>query len=386
MHDPVNAFVNDLTLEGSGEGPLAGLTLGVKDLYDIEGHVTGCGSPDWARTHGPATATAPAVRILLDAGARMVGKTHTDEIAFSLLGMNDHYGTPTNPAAPGRVPGGSSSGSASAVAAGLVDIALGSDTGGSVRTPASFCGIWGIRPTHGRIPLDHAMPLAPSLDTAGWFARDPELLARVGKVYGLESDGPKPKRLLVPVDLWASVAPDTVSALNPALERVQDRFGVVQLCRLTDLPLREWFLTFRVCQAADVWEAQGAWITAVRPAFGPRVRERFDFAESVAPELVAERRAMRITLVDQLLRMMGDDAVMLLPTSPCAAPRLDARAEELAAFRDAAITVLCPAGLAGLPQISMPLASIEGAPLGLSIVGPRSGEGMLFSMARTLAG
>jgi amidase len=385
MHDPVNAFVNDLTLPGAPEGPLAGLTLGVKDLYDIEGHVTGCGSPDWLRSHGPATATAPAVQALLDAGAHMVGKTHTDELAFSLLGMNAHYGTPTNPAAPDRVPGGSSSGSAAAVAAGLVDIALGSDTGGSVRAPSSFCGIWGIRPTHGRVPLDHVMPLASSFDSAGWFTRDPELLARVGKVYGFNDDGPKPGKLLIPVDLWASVPSETVFALQSALKTVQERFGFVQLCRLTDLPLQEWFITFRVCQAADAWVAHGDWIEAEKPAFGPGIRDRFAFAKSVTPDQVSERRAMRKELVASLHDLLGDDGVLLLPTVPGAAPLLESSEDTLNVFRDQAMKLLCPAGLAGLPQLSMPLATVEGAPLGLSIVGPRNGEGTLFAMAREIA-
>jgi amidase len=167
---------------GAAQGPLAGLTCGIKDLYDIGGHKTGFGSPAWLETHAPAAATAPAVQRLLDAGALIVGKTHTDEMAYSLNGENPHYGTPVNVNAPGRIPGGSSSGSAAAVAAGLVDFALGSDTGGSVRAPASFCGIYGLRPTHGRIPLDGACALAASFDVAGPFARDPALLARVARV------------------------------------------------------------------------------------------------------------------------------------------------------------------------------------------------------------
>ncbi|MDP6620082.1 MAG: amidase family protein, partial [Nitrospinota bacterium] len=168
----------EVHLPGKAGGPLAGLRFAVKDLYDVEGHVTGRGNPDWLATHGPAESTAPAVARLVEAGATMIGKTITDELAFSLFGENFHYGTPVNTRAPDRVPGGSSSGSASAVAGGLVDFAVGSDTGGSVRVPASFCGILGIRPTHGRISLEGCMPLAPSLDTVGWFANDPELLER----------------------------------------------------------------------------------------------------------------------------------------------------------------------------------------------------------------
>lgn len=178
-------------MQSQDQGPLAGVTLAVKDLFDVAGLPTGAGSPEWLATHPVPNESAAAVSRLLDAGAHIVGKTHTDELAWSLNGENAHYGTPQNPNAPGRIPGGSSSGSAAAVAGSLVQIALGSDTGGSVRLPASYCGIYGIRPTHGRIDLRGVVPLAPSYDTVGWFARDPMLLSTVGKVLlNASSAGP----------------------------------------------------------------------------------------------------------------------------------------------------------------------------------------------------
>ena len=179
-----SAFVpHDLTapIAGAASGPLAGLTVAVKDMYDIAGYPTGGGSPDWLAQQSPAKTTCPAVRKLLDAGATVIGKTVCDEFFFSVAGANAHYGTPLNPRAPGRLPGGSSSGSASATASGLCDFALGSDTGGSVRVPASFCGLYGIRPTHGRVDLTGAMPMAPSFDVAGWFANGPGLFRKVGR-------------------------------------------------------------------------------------------------------------------------------------------------------------------------------------------------------------
>src|SRR5438034_4063347 len=184
MHDPLNAFCAHATarLQGAPAGPLAGLTFAAKDLFDIAGHVTGAGNPDWLALHQPAARTAPLVQRLVDSGASMVGKTHTDELSRGIFGENAHYGTPTNPKAPGRVPGGSSSGSAAAAAAGTCDFALGSDTGGSVRVPASFCGLYGIRPTHGRVHLSGAMAMAPSFDVAGWFASGPGVFRRVGHV------------------------------------------------------------------------------------------------------------------------------------------------------------------------------------------------------------
>ena len=156
MDDPYGAFCpnGDVALAGAGTGPLEGLSFAVKDIYHIAGHRTGFGNPTWLNTHQPADRTASTVSRLLDAGADMVGKTLTDEMAYSLTGENAHYGTPVNPAAPDRVPGGSSNGSASAVAGGLVDFALGTDCGGSVRLPASYCGILGMRPSLGRVPVD----------------------------------------------------------------------------------------------------------------------------------------------------------------------------------------------------------------------------------------
>jgi amidase len=252
MQDTVNAFVSVFTIAGAADGPLAGLTFGAKDIYDIAGHVTGCGSPDWVRTHNAAETTAPAVQALLDAGATLVGKTHTDEIAYSLMGVNAHYGTPINTKAPDRVPGGSSSGSVAATAAGLIDIGLGSDTGGSVRMPASFCGVYGIRTTHGRIDLAGVMPLAPSFDTAGWFARDAKTLARTGMAYGIDTPAEASARLIIAQDAMVLASTETRVALTPALTALQEIFGAAAYENIADAPLADWREVFRVCQAAEV--------------------------------------------------------------------------------------------------------------------------------------
>ena len=214
LDDPLNAFCkdSDAYLPGAAEGPLAGLTFAAKDILDVAGHVTGGGNPDWKASHQPAKKTAWVVQALVDAGATMVGKTLTDELTRGIFGENSHYGTPTNPRAPDRVPGGSSSGSVAAVAGGLVDFALGSDTGGSVRIPASFCGVFGIRPTHGRIPLDGILLQAPSYDTIGWFARDSEVFARVGTVLlGNEIKKARPHRILIAEDAFQSGLPPPVT-------------------------------------------------------------------------------------------------------------------------------------------------------------------------------
>src|SRR6478736_6069769 len=176
------AFIEKFTGPPTKDGPLRGLSFAVKDLIDIAGHRTGCGNPTWLATHPPAEVSAICVEQLLSAGAQCEGKTIADELAFSLLGENHHYGTPLNPAAPNRVPGGSSSGSASAVACGCVDFAVGTDTGGSVRVPASNCGVWGLRPSHGFISVAGVNPFAPTFDTVGILATSAEILQRAASV------------------------------------------------------------------------------------------------------------------------------------------------------------------------------------------------------------
>src|SRR5213082_2860485 len=216
--DDIGAFVpgQRFHIAGRAGGPLSGLIFAAKDLFDVAGHPTGGGNPDWARANPVPERHTWAVQTLLDAGADLIGKTITDEVSLGILGENPFYGTPVNPRALGHVPGGSSSGSAAAVAAGLCDTALGTDTGGSVRVPASFCGLYGIRPTHGRLDLSGMMSQAPSSDTTGWFARDAETFARVSAVMlGEAIPDELPKRLVVATDAFAFVDAETAAALEP---------------------------------------------------------------------------------------------------------------------------------------------------------------------------
>jgi amidase len=224
--DPYGAFCRHSHVERAGaeEGPLKRLTFGVKDVFDIAGHRTGNGNPVWFETHPPAARTASSVERVIAAGASMIGKTHTDELAYSLNGENVHYGTPINPSAPGRIPGGSSSGSAAAVAGGLVDFALGTDCGGSVRLPASYCGIYGIRTTHGLVPADGIIDLAKSFDTVGWFGRDARIMRRVGEVLLPSARKFVPKRLLIAEDAFAFAGAEVAEALFGGLNQLKSAF------------------------------------------------------------------------------------------------------------------------------------------------------------------
>ncbi len=386
-NDKLGAFCRHTHVEmkGAADGPLAGRTLAVKDIYDVAGQKTGFGSPDWLRTHDPAARTAPAVQVLLDAGAELVGKTLTDEMAWSLTGENAHYGTPVNVNAPGRIPGGSSSGSVSAVAAGVVDFAIGSDTGGSVRLPASFCGVIGLRPTHGRIPMDGVCPLAPSFDTCGWFARDAGLFERIGRVL-LRDDAAasKPRRVLVARDAFA-VAGDAVSkALEPAVRRVEEMIRARETVTVANEPLAQWMGYFRVLQSAEAWAQHGAWVTRVNPQLGPGVKERVAWASTVEPRTVAQAKACREDIARGMAALLEGDTVLLLPSAPGIAPLRNSPPGILDDLRARGLSMLCIAGLARLPQISLPLAKLEGCPLGLSIVAARGNDTMLLELAKAL--
>lgn len=382
MKDTANAFIEMFDLAGAAGGPLAGLTFAAKDIYDVAGHMTGCGSPDWAASHDMATRHAPPVAALLDAGALLVGKSHTDEIAYSLMGVNAHYGTPLNTAAPDRIPGGSSSGSVAAVAAGLVDIGLGSDTGGSVRMPASFCGVYGLRTTHGMVPITDTMPLAPSFDTAGWFTRDIATMDKVAQAFDLPPPTEGAVRLLLPVDAWARASADTVAAVAPTLAKLEARYGSATPVVLAPEGLGTWFECFRTTQAAEVWAAHRDWVEAVNPAFGPGVADRFQMAAAVTAEAWSNAREIRETVVERMQALLPGDAVMVLPTSPGPAPLRAADQAGLDDFRMHALHLLCPAGLAGLPQISCPAGLVDGAPVGLSLLGSRGAERTLIALLK----
>ena len=365
---------------GAGNGPLRELTFGLKDIFDVSGHRTGFGSPDWLATHSEASTTATVARMLLEAGATLVGKTHTEEMAFSLTGENAHYGTPLNPAAPHRVPGGSSSGSAAAVAGRLVDFAIGSDTGGSVRAPASFCGIYGIRPTHGRISLDGACPLAPIFDTVGWFARDAALLAQIGDVL-LGGTPATPGRLLLATDAFALALPGAADALAPAVARVTALLGDAEPVNVSDDGLPAWFDVFRVLQYDDIWTTHRAWVTRERPTFGPQVGPRFDAVAQVQPHEVVVMRERRVGITARLDDMLAGNAVLLLPTVPDIAPLLKLPPAETVAFRERALALLCIAGLGGLPQVNLPFGTLNGCPIGLSMIAARGNDEMLLDIA-----
>jgi amidase len=385
--DEIGAFCRHthVAVKGAGAGPLAGLTFGAKDIFDIAGHRTGFGSPEWFATHTAAVRTAPTVQRLLDAGAEMIGKTHTDELTYSLNGENAHYGTPVNVNAAGRIPGGSSSGSAAAVAAGLCDFALGSDTGGSVRAPASYCGVYGIRPTHGRVSLEGACPLARSFDTAGWFARDAALLERVGRVLLGEERAGTPGRVLVAQDAFDLAGKAVTQALQPALDELGAVARETEAFTVAPEGLPQWFQVFRLLQGAEVWAQHGAWVNRVKPDLGPGVKQRIEWTSTINARDVGPAKAKREEIARRMNDALAGNAVLALPTVPGIALLRNAPPAETEDFRGRAMSLLCIAGLARLPQVSLPLARLDGCPLGLSLVAARGGDMMLLALAKALS-
>jgi amidase len=388
--DPVRAFMPypAAPVPNAPDGPLAGLTFGVKDLFDVAGYPTSAGSPHHLALSGIKTRTAPTVQRLLDAGARFVGKTITDELAFSMNGKNAHFGTPVNGGAPDRIPGGSSSGSAAAVSHGLCDFALGTDTGGSVRAPANHCGLFGIRPTHGRVSLAGAHDLAPSLDTCGYFTREPETFARVGAVLLGEDASPLPERprLLMATDTFALLAPEARDALAPAIRRIEARLGPSSAVEAAPGGFEALYWAFRYVQGREAWTVDGPMIERFQPPLGPGVGDRFAFSKAVTDAQFAEAQRVRNVIRQHLTELLGRDGLLLLPTMPDVAPLLSESEEALNDYRNKALNLLSLSGLSGLPQVSIPLATRLGAPLGISLMAPAGSDLGLVRLAAQLAG
>jgi amidase len=384
-----SAFVpHDLPapIAGAAEGPLAGLTVAVKDMYDIAGTRTGGGSPDWLNTHPPAASHAAVIRRLLERGATVIGKTVCDEFFFSVTGANAHYGTPINPRALGRLPGGSSSGSAAAAAAGACDFSLGSDTGGSVRVPAAFCGVYGIRPTHGRIDMTGAMPMAPSFDVPGWFASGPGVLRRVGEVL-LDAGGVRAhlRELIILDDAFAEADGEVASLLRAAIDAMAGDLPEPVHDAVAPHGFELWRESFRVIQAREIWSIYGPFVEQHRPKLGPGIRERMEFAATVSERNAEMARQEQKRARERICALVKPGTVLALPTAPCIAPRIDTGAEALESFRVRVMRLTCLAGLSGLPQVTLPVGSISGCPVGLSFIGWHGGDEALLDLAVKLA-
>jgi amidase len=373
-----------LCIAGAPSGLLAGLRFAAKDLFDVAGFITGCGNPDWALSHAPAPRSAIVVERLLAAGASLAGKTVTDEISLGLLGRNRHFGAPVNPRAPGHYTGGSSSGSAAAVAGGLVEIAIGSDSGGSMRVPASFCGLYGLRPTHGAISVEGLMAQAPSFDTAGFFAAEVGAFRRTGEVLLPPGAVGEIEELLVAEDAFAAADSELREALRPAVEQVKAAIGAARGIVIAEQGLRAWNRQHVHLQHPEFAETFAPWVDAVDPRLSYDVAAAISLARRLSPQSRREAHAFRATVRARLGALLDGRRALCLPTTPFAAPPRDLGLAETAAFGERIVDLTCIAGLSGLPQVSLPLGEWRGLPIGLSLIGWRGGDRALLALAERL--
>jgi amidase len=392
-----NAFVTTLDLSPTGSGRLDGLRFAVKDTIDVAGFKTGCGNPTWRDSHPAAVVHAVCVEQLLRAGSRCAGKTISDELAFSLLGENHFYGTPLNPHAPDRVPGGSSSGSASAVACGLVDFALGTDTGGSTRVPASNCGIFGFRPSHDFVSVAGVNPLAPSFDTVGIFAQSADVLAKVGLVLlaGTPVCPNKPTTIHLIREAFALADSDVQQALSAPLRRLREIFGgAVRESSLRELVADDaghsfatWAETFCVIQWAEIESCLGAWIANARPEFGPEIAASFQLVNQLDHRRVAEAVQLREQYFQSLQEFLGAHDLLCIPTTPALAPCKGdppSRSSSGSGYYPRTLSLTSVAGIGRLPQVSLPLADADGVPVGLSLLARHGQDSFLLQVAETI--
>jgi amidase len=373
-------------LVGAASGPLAGLTCVVKDMYDIAGERTGSGNPTIYEHQPIANKNADCVQKLLNAGATITGKTICEEFFYSVTGINAHYGTPVNARAPGRMPGGSSSGSAAAQGAGLCDFSLGSDTGGSVRIPASFNGIYGIRPTHGRIGTAGVRDMAPSFDTVGWFASTPGIFRNVGPVLLDHRRVPANiSRVIVLEDAFEQADTQVADMLRTLLEFMADDLPAVAHGRIAPDGFDSWREAMRIEQAYETWQTFGSFVKTHNPKIGPGIRDRIAFAETVTQQAADEARAVRAKIREHVFQTAVPGTLFALPAAPCIAPRIDGDEAEMQSFRVRVMGLTCIASLTGLPQISIPAGTIEGCPIGLSFIGWAGGDEVLLDLAVKLS-
>ncbi|MFC4274367.1 amidase [Achromobacter aloeverae] len=381
--DTVGAWVphGHFSVGPTGSGPLDGLGFAAKDLYDVTGHRTGAGNPDWLRTHPPATQTSPLVAGLLDAGAALHGKVITDELAYSIQGENMHYGTPRNTRAPDRVCGGSSSGSAAAVAGGLVDFALGSDTGGSTRVPASYCGLWGLRTTHGLLSTQHVVPLSPLFDTLTWLAARDAVFTRVGDVLLGPPREVSWREAIVLTDACAQADPVFGPLVDAVAGALQSAGLPVARAPASCTDLETWRRAYVTVSAYDAWQTHRDWITREQPAFAPAIAGRWRAAAAIRAGEAAEAGAVQARLRAEVRELLGADRVAVLPSASSAAIARNADPAAVDAIRTQTFRITSIAGLAGLPQVNIPFIGGDGLPAGISLLGPAGSDAALIRLA-----
>jgi amidase len=387
---PVHCWVpGSVSLPATGHGPLDHVTLAVKDMISVAGHVSSFGHPRWRETHPPSGETAPALSRLLAAGASVTGLAKLDQLAYSLIGNVGEGVAPLNSRFPGRFTGGSSSGPAAAVAAGLTEAGLGTDTAGSIRVPAAACGLFGFRPTHGLVSTRGVLPLAPSFDVVGVLARRAALLGQVAETLLAASEAARgPVRLRtvwVPADVLAGISPELAAAVQGTARVIAHASGcAVSECPPGSFPYEEVADLFARLQGREVWRVHGSWLSENRQFLAPDVQSRVDRAEALSrasPQHQADDRAWP-GYVSRLGDVFPPDSVAVLPVIAGLPPRRGAGPEELLAFRAGTFRLTAPASLAGRPELVVPVHHrASGQRFGVGILGPDGGDVALLRIA-----
>jgi amidase len=378
---PYVPWVTAVPPRPDSDGPLRGVRLAVKDLFDVAGLPTGAGNPTWLATHPVAARDAAAVAVLTGAGATIVGKTHTDEMAYSLFGTNEHYGAPDNPVAPGHLTGGSSNGTAAAVADGSADLGLGTDTGGSVRIPAGWCGLYGLRPSHRRVSRAGVVPLCGSFDVPGLLTRELALLRTAAGVLLTSSPETTPIRgVHAPADLWELAEPAVRDALRPALAKLAGVLPCEEKPLWGAAPAPDYRFAYAVRTGWEFWQRHGDWVRAENPHFGPGVGERVHAASRrTLDDLGAADQ--EINAVKSTMARVLDGAVLAIPTAPSPAP---ARGADTRPLRAPILGLTGISSVAGLPALTVPGAAVHGLPVGLCLVGAPGTDESLLELAEVL--
>lgn len=388
-------LVEQLDLAPLRHGPLDKLRFTVKDNIDIAGHKTSYGSPAWRDAHPAPVHNALCVDQLLAAGARCVGKAVADEFTYSLDGESFHFGTPRNAKAPDRIPGGSSSGSAASVANGIADFSLCTDAGGSIRVPASLCGLWGMRPSTHRISEAGVLPFQPSVSTVGVLAERLDVLDAAMRVMlnGPAAPPPSPGRIIILEDAMSIASPAVQDQAASALERIASRAGLaLERVRFSEIIGEQSELSacslngLRDLQTAEFQSTVGNWIEACKPELGFTFSMAYGNVQRFDRIAALDRLANRERLFRQINAFFTPDTVISFPTTPTIAPRKGSlnTLEAVMAFYDPAMTITAFSGAARLPEISAPLLSVEHCPVGLSFVAGNYQDEFLLNAVREM--
>jgi aspartyl-tRNA(Asn)/glutamyl-tRNA(Gln) amidotransferase subunit A len=368
------------------QGSLDGLSFVFKDLFDVEGFVTGAGNPKWLETHSKAESSSPLIVSLLNAGAECKGRVQTDELAYSLNGINVHYGTPVNPLAPECLPGGSSSGSVVAVAKGDVDFSIGTDTGGSVRVPASYCGLFGLRPTLGQLSLENSFTLAESFDTAGLFSRDLLTLKNVYACLGPESQSQTVAQTLVlDESLSKTMGSERLNELKLWADSANIQLEYSNALQDAGYKLGELSALFRTVQGYEIIARHSIWLDKWQHTLAPAIQERVVWARTISAQAYQEGKEQQAEFANWLAEQLaGKETLWVLPTTPGKPPKLTTPDADLAEYRSDLMGLTSLAGLSGFPQLHIPMRKLTIGPCGVSLLGSANSECDLIATASAL--